>query len=247
MALGCFSGFWCFQQQPRSSDCAIVPPVPAAATRPNSDSPSSNIEGVRNATTREITRPFSHPSPGNVNIPVPVPIQGSLSSSAAGVTPTPTDARPTGLHFPQGDVDIPALAHTEEVHSTLPSARPAYRLDPAKAKEQIDRISRFHVLITSRMNAGKTTILQSVCNSTDRPEIFNGEGKRVDLTVAQGSLMRGYHNIKDELIFRSNPGFVFHDSCGFEVGSKEQFNMMKKFVLNHAKATELDKRIHAIW
>ncbi|KIO06764.1 hypothetical protein M404DRAFT_943240 [Pisolithus tinctorius Marx 270] len=98
-----------------------------------------------------------------------------------------------------------------------------------------------------RANAGKTTILQRVCNTTDQPEIFNGEGQKVDVTVVRGSLKRGHHDIEDELVFRSNPRFVFHDSCGFEAGSAEQFDKMKKFVIDHAKTTKLDKRIHAIW
>ncbi|KAI6122954.1 GTP-binding protein [Pisolithus croceorrhizus] len=98
-----------------------------------------------------------------------------------------------------------------------------------------------------RANAGKTTILQRVCNTTDQPEISNGKGEKVDAAVVQGSLMRGYHNIEDELVFRSNPGFVFHDSRGFEAGSEEQFDMMKKFVRDRAKTTKLNERIHAIW
>ncbi|KAG6327883.1 hypothetical protein ID866_11206, partial [Astraeus odoratus] len=70
-----------------------------------------------------------------------------------------------------------------------------------------------------RANAGKTTILQRVCNTTEDPEIFDGNGNKVDAATVQGSLTRGEHNIEDELVFRSNPGFVFHDSCGFEAGS----------------------------
>ncbi|KAI5998358.1 hypothetical protein F5J12DRAFT_323632 [Pisolithus orientalis] len=98
-----------------------------------------------------------------------------------------------------------------------------------------------------RANAGKTTILQRVCNTTDQPEIFNGKGEKVDVALVQGSLARGYHNIEDELIFQSNPGFVFHDSCGFEAGSGVQFDKMKKFVMDRANTLQLDERIHAIW
>jgi len=32
---------------------------------------------------------------------------------------------------------------------------------------------RFRVLIIGRANAGKTTILQRVCNTTEQPKIFN--------------------------------------------------------------------------
>ncbi|KIO00503.1 hypothetical protein M404DRAFT_152677 [Pisolithus tinctorius Marx 270] len=103
-----------------------------------------------------------------------------------------------------------------------------------------------------RANAGKTTILQRVCNTTDQPEIFDGKGKKVrhhvKLHGAHVKLVqRGYHNIEDELVFKSNPHFVFHDSCGFEAGSEAEFDEMKKFVTDQAKATKLERRIHAIW
>ncbi|KAI5997658.1 hypothetical protein F5J12DRAFT_725184 [Pisolithus orientalis] len=120
-------------------------------------------------------------------------------------------------------------------------------LDPAKAREHIDRIDRFRILVMGRANAGKTTILQRVCNTTDQPEIFNGEGEKVDATLVQGSLKRGEHNIEDELVFKSDRRFVFHDSRGFEAGSEGEFDMMKEFVMDRAKTMKLDKRIHAIW
>ncbi|KAI5991165.1 GTP-binding protein [Pisolithus albus] len=108
-------------------------------------------------------------------------------------------------------------------------------------------IERFRVLIIGRANAGKTTILQRVCNTVEKPEIFDGNGKKIDNAVVQGNIERGYHNIEDELVFRSNPGFVFHDSLGFEAGSIQQFDKMKKFVIKHAASRRLKERIHAIW
>ncbi|KAI6116600.1 GTP-binding protein, partial [Pisolithus croceorrhizus] len=104
-----------------------------------------------------------------------------------------------------------------------------------------NRIRRFRILIMGRANAGKTTILQRVCNTTDRLEIFNGKGEKVCISH------RGYHNIEDELVFQSNPRFVFHDSCGFESGSEEEFDRMREFVMEWAKAIKLEERIHAIW
>ena len=41
------------------------------------------------------------------------------------------------------------------------------------------RTKRFRVLIIGRANAGKTTILQRVCNTTEQPKIFNREGHEV--------------------------------------------------------------------
>lgn len=38
---------------------------------------------------------------------------------------------------------------------------------------------RFRILIIGRANAGKTTILQKVCNTVDQPEILDTEGKKV--------------------------------------------------------------------
>ncbi|KAI6138115.1 hypothetical protein BKA82DRAFT_811872, partial [Pisolithus tinctorius] len=133
----------------------------------------------------------------------------------------------------------PVLARTEEL--------PPVSLDPATADEHVDRISRFRVLVMGRANAGKTTILQRICSTTDQPEIFNGEGQQLDAGVVRGSIARGYHDVGIELVFPTNPRFVFHDSCGFEAGSPEQFVQMKKFVMERAKTTKLDKRIHAIW
>ncbi|KAI6107153.1 hypothetical protein EV401DRAFT_1871985, partial [Pisolithus croceorrhizus] len=115
---------------------------------------------------------------------------------------------------------------------------------------------RFRILVMGRANASKTTILQRVCNTTDHPEVLNGDGQKVCilcdiysrlLNNLSGLLQCGVHNIEDELVFQSNPHFVFHDSCGFEAGSKEQFEVMKKFVMDRANTTKLDRRIHAIW
>ena len=60
-----------------------------------------------------------------------------------------------------------------------PSIEEGFRLDPAQVKKQFDRIGRFRILVIGRSNAGKTTLLQRVCNTTELPEIFNAEGKRV--------------------------------------------------------------------
>jgi len=58
---------------------------------------------------------------------------------------------------------------------------------------------------------------------------------------------RGEHNIENQLIFRRNTGFIFHDSRGFEAGSEEELKLMKRFLMDRAATTKLEKRIHAIW
>ncbi|KAI6128350.1 hypothetical protein EDD16DRAFT_1472448 [Pisolithus croceorrhizus] len=99
----------------------------------------------------------------------------------------------------------------------------------------------FQVLVMGRANAGKTTILQRVCNSMDEPEIFNGEGNKVSF------YRHGYHEIEHELMFKSNPGFVFRDSCGFKVGSIEQFEQMRKFVMDRTTTKRVNEHVHTIW
>jgi len=53
------------------------------------------------------------------------------------------------------------------------------RMDPAIAREHFDRIGRFRVLVIGRSNAGKTTLLQRICNTTELPEVFNSDGDEV--------------------------------------------------------------------
>ena len=60
-------------------------------------------------------------------------------------------------------------------------------------------------------------------------------------------VQRGEHNIEDELIFRSNSSFVFHDSRGFESGSVKELELVKRFVTKRITTMRLENRIHAIW
>ena len=48
-----------------------------------------------------------------------------------------------------------------------------------RAQRLRDRSERFRVLIIGRANAGKTTILQRVCNTTEQPKIFDWKGHEV--------------------------------------------------------------------
>ena len=90
----------------------------------------------------------------------------------------------------------PALSTgTEDTHHTdpapVPSVSPSieeeFRLDPAQVKKHFDRIDRFRILVIGRSNAGKTTILQRVCNTTELPEIFNARGEKVRYLLTRNS------------------------------------------------------------
>ena len=48
--------------------------------------------------------------------------------------------------------------------------------------ELMKKFERFRILIVGRANAGKTTVLQRICNSTEDPEIYNDRGEKVPFT-----------------------------------------------------------------
>ncbi|KAG1840667.1 hypothetical protein C8R48DRAFT_788957 [Suillus tomentosus] len=109
-------------------------------------------------------------------------------------------------------------------------------------------INRFRILIIGRANAGKTTILQRVCNTRENPEIYNNAGEKIDPAVLMASRERGVHDIENEMVFRSNPGFVFHDSRGFEAGGQSEFDKVKAFITRRSnERLGLRNRIHVIW
>jgi hypothetical protein len=60
---------------------------------------------------------------------------------------------------------------------TRPDRSPA--MNSERTQEIKDKCGKFRVLIIGRANAGKTTILQRVCNTTEDPEIYNIRGEKV--------------------------------------------------------------------
>ncbi|KIJ61155.1 hypothetical protein HYDPIDRAFT_97230, partial [Hydnomerulius pinastri MD-312] len=106
---------------------------------------------------------------------------------------------------------------------------------------------RFRILVIGRANAGKTTILQRVCRSTEHPEIYDRDGAKVCKVMLALQTPRGLHDIENEMIFKSNPGFVFHDSRGFEAGGRDELDKATKFIAARANKMSLEDRLHAIW
>ncbi|KIJ95316.1 hypothetical protein K443DRAFT_108952 [Laccaria amethystina LaAM-08-1] len=116
-----------------------------------------------------------------------------------------------------------------------------------RAKNLRRTTPRFRVLIIGRANAGKTTILQRVCNTTELPKIFNPQGRKIDLSELNPTAKRGEHNIENEMIFQSNPGYVFHDSRGFEAGRTLELDDVKSFIQHRSTAKDMEEQLHAIW
>jgi hypothetical protein len=56
------------------------------------------------------------------------------------------------------------------------------------------------------------------------------------------------HDIENQLIFKSNPQFIFHDSRGFEAGSlEEKEKVVEPFITKRAGEGKLSEQLHAIW
>lgn len=60
-------------------------------------------------------------------------------------------------------------------------------------------------------------------------------------------MQRGEHNVEDELVFANHPGYVFHDSRGFEAGGEDELKAVQDFVRRKSRATRLKDRLHGIW
>jgi hypothetical protein len=58
---------------------------------------------------------------------------------------------------------------------------------------------------------------------------------------------RGLHDITNEMVFKSNPGFIFHDSRGFEAGGIDELNNVKAFITARSENKFLQDQVHAIW
>jgi len=107
---------------------------------------------------------------------------------------------------------------------------------------------RFRILILGRANAGKTTILERLTGSSiDEAYVIRNGVKLAGQTI-KGQSDRGLHDIHDEIHFPSRPGFVFHDSRGFEAGSSAQLHTLQQFVERRSfTVIHLKEQLHAIW
>jgi len=68
-------------------------------------------------------------------------------------------------------------------------------------KKLRSRFKCFRVLVLGRANAGKTTILQKVCNTDEQPVIFDSKGNKAsDLGISD---MTSFDEFCESLLFRS--------------------------------------------
>jgi len=105
------------------------------------------------------------------------------------------------------------------------------------------KYTHFRILVIGRANAGKTTLLKRVCNTTEDPCIYDEKNHNLVEPTSQ----RGIHDIHRPFSFKSNPRFIFHDSPGFEAGGEKELQDVLSFLEEKAKAKEVHDQLHAIW
>jgi len=80
---------------------------------------------------------------------------------------------------PQGRSNSPSTVVAPPGVTVPPAApTPAVTIDPEEAAKLRATYTRFRILVIGRANAGKTTLLKRVCNTTEEPSIYD-EGKNL--------------------------------------------------------------------
>jgi septin family protein len=66
------------------------------------------------------------------------------------------------------------------ISSSNPQGTPILDANAAEERraELKKKAGRFRVLVIGKANAGKTTILKKICNTTDDAEIYNSRGEK---------------------------------------------------------------------
>ncbi|KAF7335085.1 GTP-binding protein [Mycena venus] len=223
-------------------------PSPPAATRaPESKAPKHQEEKDADSTLPESSKTTM---PFNSQRPVLGSHQGSAreTKSCGDVidAPLPSSAlRDTDSMFPQHleNADVKRIASK----SSKETASPDMKISAPNPFDVRATCHQFRILVIGKANAGKTTLLKKVCESADDPEIFSPSGEKIDPKVIDASHRRGEHDITNQLVFKSNPGYIFHDSRGFESGSVGEIQRVKTFIAERAATNQLSEQLHAIW
>ena len=86
----------------------------------------------------------------------------------------------------------------------------------------------------------------NISNSLSLPQRYSTYYRYLLLCLTL-SVQRGIHDINRPFTSRSNPGFIFHDSPGFEAGDMKQMQEVLSFLEKKAKSTDVDDQVHVIW
>ena len=87
--------------------------------------------------------------------------------------------------FRQLRTSIGQIAHSNKMFPISNSLLGLKSKSDRRTDNIVAKARRFRVLVIGRANAGKTTILQKVCNTSEQPDIFDGKGNKVRRHSAQ--------------------------------------------------------------
>jgi hypothetical protein len=60
-------------------------------------------------------------------------------------------------------------------------------------------------------------------------------------------MQHGVHVIENELIFKRNLQFIFHDSRGFGSESNNELEIVEAFIARRVASNIFSEKLHAIW
>ncbi|KAF9059042.1 hypothetical protein BDP27DRAFT_1431908 [Rhodocollybia butyracea] len=108
---------------------------------------------------------------------------------------------------------------------------------------------RIRILVMGKRNAGKTTLLKKMTNSSDGEVILrNGDGKIVsEPGILEPSVERGGSHIEYEITYPSDSDYVFHDSKGMEAGSEMELKILRDFIDDRRDRKFMKDQLHVIW
>ena len=138
---------------------------------------------IRHFGSRIASRGSSSAPPEASNVPTTQP--GVIANDSNTLLTQAQDTNTLETHYRSSDAPGKQVVSLEP-HSDNPSVPKVQTKasDIVHFMQDVDpdlmkKFGRFRILIIGRANAGKTTILQRICNSTEDPEIFNDRGKKV--------------------------------------------------------------------
>ena len=111
----------------------------------------------------------------------------SRSNSPSTTVAPPVDAAPPPILLPPPSTAPPNAPLPPPAASSLPVSEPpvapvppaapasAVEIDPDEAAKLQAKYTRFRILVIGRANAGKTTLLKRVCNTTEEPSLYDEE------------------------------------------------------------------------
>ncbi|KAF9059038.1 hypothetical protein BDP27DRAFT_1453539 [Rhodocollybia butyracea] len=150
----------------------------------------------------------------------------------------------------QLDLEPPPYSVGPQSPQTPDSVLVAFEKFSNVAKTVKEFCPRIRILVMGRRNAGKTTLLKKMTNSSDgRVILRNQDGSivRDPGMILEPSVERGGSHIEYEITYPSDLDYVFHDSKGMEAGSEMELHILREFIDARQKKQFMKDQLHVIW